>query len=59
TYEQVLASVVSGDFRIALHVQEIGRFGEDSASFVNVIPEPGSALTMLLGGLLLLRRRRR
>ncbi len=58
TYEQVLASVVSGDFRIAMHVQEIGRFGEDSASFVNVIPEPGSALTMLLGGLLLLRRRR-
>lgn len=58
TYEQVRASAVSGDFRIALHVQEIGRDGEDSASFVSVIPEPGVAATMLLGGLLLLRRRR-
>jgi hypothetical protein len=58
TYEQVRASVASGDFRIAMHVQEIGRHGEDSAAFVNVIPEPGSALTLLLGGMLLLRRRR-
>jgi len=58
TYEQMRAGVASGDFRIAMHVQEIGRYGEDSASFVNVVPEPGSALTLLLGSLLLLRRRR-
>ena len=58
SYEHVLSSVQSGDFRIAMHVQEIGRHGQDSAAFVNVIPEPGSTLAMLLGGLLLLRRRR-
>ena len=59
TYEQLVASVTSGDFRIGLHVQEIGRNGEDSAAFVSVIPEPGGVLPVLLGSLLLLRRRRR
>jgi len=57
SYAQVLSSFHSGNFRIAVHVQEIGRFGEDSASFV-VIPEPGVAATLLMGALLLLRRRR-
>jgi len=56
-YDALVASIVSGDFRIALHVQQIGMNGEDSAAFVTV-PEPGSALLGLLGTLLLLRRRR-
>jgi len=59
SYEHVVASLVSGDFRIAMHVQEIGRWGEDSAAFVSVIPEPGSVLPVLLSSLLLLRRRRK
>ena len=57
-YDSVVASIVSGDFRIGLHVQEIGFGAEDSAAFVTVIPEPGSALLGLLGALMLLRRRR-
>jgi hypothetical protein len=57
-YESVVASLVSGDFRVGLHVQEIGDCAEDSAAFVTVIPEPGSALLGLLGALMLLRRRR-
>lgn len=56
-YDALVASIVSGDFRIALHVQQIGANGSDSAAFVTV-PEPGSALLGLLGTLLLLRRRR-
>jgi hypothetical protein len=57
-YDSVVASIVSGDFRIGLHVQEIGACAEDSAAFVTVIPEPGSALLGMLGALMLLRRRR-
>jgi hypothetical protein len=57
-YDTLIASLVSGDFRIAMHVQQIGLCGEDSASFVNVIPEPTSAMLGLLGTLVLLRRRR-
>lgn len=57
-YDSVVASIFSGDFRIGVHVQEIGFGAEDSAAFVTVIPEPGSALLGLLGTLLLLRRRR-
>jgi hypothetical protein len=57
SYEALVASLVSGDFRIAMHVQQIGINGQDSASFVNV-PEPTSAMLGLLGSLLLLRRRR-
>jgi hypothetical protein len=57
-YDSVVAGIVSGDFRIGLHVQEIGFGAEDSAAFVTVIPEPGSALLGLLGALMLLRRRR-
>jgi hypothetical protein len=57
-YNSVLAGIVSGDFRVGLHVQEIGACAEDSAAFVTVIPEPGSALLGLLGALMLLRRRR-
>lgn len=56
-YDALVASIVSGDFRIALHVQQIGMNGEDSAAFVT-IPEPASAMLGLLGTLLLLRRRR-
>lgn len=56
-YDALVSSIVSGDFRIAMHVQEIGLCGEDSASFVS-IPEPGAAALGLLGTLLLLRRRR-
>jgi hypothetical protein len=57
-YDALIASLVSGDFRIAMHVQQIGRCGDDSASFVNVIPEPTTAMLGLLGTLVLLRRRR-
>lgn len=57
-YHSVVAGIVSGDFRVGLHVQEIGACAEDSAAFVTVIPEPGSALLGLLGALMLLRRRR-
>lgn len=57
SYDALVASIVSGDFRIGLHVQQIGRNGEDSAAFVSV-PEPSSALLGLLGTMLLLRRRR-
>jgi uncharacterized protein (TIGR03382 family) len=56
-YDALVASLVSGDFRIAMHVQQIGINGQSSASFVNV-PEPTSAMLGLLGSLLLLRRRR-
>jgi uncharacterized protein (TIGR03382 family) len=56
-YDALVASLVSGDFRIAMHVQQIGIDGAGSASFVNV-PEPASAMLGLLGTLLLLRRRR-
>jgi len=56
-YDALVASIVSGNFRIALHVQQIGLNGEDSASFVSV-PEPSSALLGLVGVMLLLRRRR-
>lgn len=56
-YDALVASLVSGDFRIAMHVQQIGINGQNSASFVNV-PEPASAMLGLLGTLLLLRRRR-
>jgi hypothetical protein len=56
-YDALVASLVSGDFRIAMHVQQIGIEGADSASFVSV-PEPASAMLGLLGSLLLLRRRR-
>lgn len=56
-YDALVASLVSGDFRIAMHVQQIGIDGQSSASFVNV-PEPTSAMLGLLGTLLLLRRRR-
>jgi hypothetical protein len=56
-YDALVASIVSGDFRIALHVQQIGMNGEDSAAFVT-IPEPASAMLGLIGTLLLLRRRR-
>lgn len=55
-YDSVVASIVSGDFRVGLHLQEIGVCAEDSAAFVTVIPEPGSALLSLLGALMLLRR---
>lgn len=57
SYEALVASLVSGDFRIAMHVQQIGINGQNSASFVNV-PEPTSAMLGLLGSLMLLRRRR-
>jgi uncharacterized protein (TIGR03382 family) len=57
SYDALVASLVSGDFRIAMHVQQIGINGQNSASFVNV-PEPASAMLGLLGTLLLLRRRR-
>lgn len=56
-YDALVASLVAGDFRIAMHVQQIGINGQDSASFVN-IPEPTSAMLGLLGTLVLLRRRR-
>lgn len=56
-YDALVASLVSGDFRIAMHVQQIGINGQDSAAFVNV-PEPTSAMLGLLGTLLLMRRRR-
>ncbi|RPJ35818.1 MAG: hypothetical protein EHM17_00855 [Verrucomicrobiaceae bacterium] len=56
-YDALVASLVSGDFRIAMHVQQIGIDGQGSAAFVNV-PEPASAMLGLLGTLLLLRRRR-
>ena len=58
SYDALVASLYSGDFRIAMHVQQIGVCGEDSASFVNVVPEPTSAMLGLLGTLVLLRRRR-
>lgn len=57
-YNDLIASLFSGDFRIAMHVQQIGINGSDSAAFVNVIPEPSSAVLGLLGTLVLLRRRR-
>jgi len=57
-YDALVESLVSGDFRIAMHVQQIGINGRDSAAFVNVIPEPASAMLGLLGTVLLLRRRR-
>lgn len=56
-YDALVASLVSGDFRIAMHVQQIGIDGQSSASVVNV-PEPASAMLGLLGMMLLLRRRR-
>lgn len=56
-YDALVASLVSGDFRIAMHVQQIGIDGQSSASVVNV-PEPASAMLGLLGMILLLRRRR-
>jgi hypothetical protein len=57
-YNNLIASLYTGDFRIAMHVQQIGLRGNDSAAFVNVIPEPSSAMLGLLGTLFLLRRRR-
>jgi hypothetical protein len=57
SYNSLVAAIFSGNFRIGLHVQEIGLRGEDSAAFVS-IPEPGSALLGLVGMLLLMRRRR-
>jgi uncharacterized protein (TIGR03382 family) len=56
-YDALVASIVSGNFRIAMHVQEIGPSGYDSAAFVSV-PEPGTAMLALLGTAILLRRRR-
>jgi hypothetical protein len=56
-YDALVASIVSGNFRIAMHVQEIGPSGYDSAAFVSV-PEPGTAILALLGTAILLRRRR-
>ncbi len=57
-YDALVASLFSGDFRIAMHVQQIGINGQDSAAFVNVIPEPSSAMLGMLGALVLMRRRR-
>ena len=56
-YDALVASIVSGNFRIAMHVQEIGPCGSDSAAFVSV-PEPGTTVLALLGMAILLRRRR-
>ena len=57
-YNALIASLYSGDFRIAMHVQQIGINGSNSAAFVNVIPEPSSAILGMLGSFMLLRRRR-
>lgn len=56
-YDALVASIISGNFRIAMHVQEIGPYGNDSAAFVS-IPEPGTAILALLGTAVLMRRRR-
>jgi hypothetical protein len=59
SYSDLVSSISSGGFRIAMHVQEIGACAEDSAAFVSVIPEPASAMLGLMGGMVLLLRRRR
>lgn len=50
------------NLRLAMHVREIGEGNstEQSAGFVTVVPEPGSALLIAVSGLMLqLRRKRR
>lgn len=56
-YDGLLTAIAGGDFRIGVHVQEIGETGLDSVSLVTV-PEPSAALLGGIGALLLLRRRR-
>ncbi|MBT8046168.1 MAG: PEP-CTERM sorting domain-containing protein [Pontiella sp.] len=46
----------SGDLRIGLHVISMGT-SEDSESFINVIPEPSTALLLGFSGLLIKVRR--
>ena len=58
TYQDVLDELMNGDLRIGIHVQAFGDGG--SESFVNLpIPEPGTAMLMGLGLMLLTHRRRR
>lgn len=56
TYADLLAALQSGAFRVGFHVRSIA--GSNSDSFVNVVPTPGCAALMTLGGLAALRRRR-
>jgi len=52
----------NSNLRLAMHVREIGigNSTEQSASYVTVVPEPGSALLLAVSGLMLqLRRKRR
>lgn len=57
-YDSLVSAISLGTVRVGLHIQEIGQNGEDSASFVNVIPEPSAALLGCIGAFFLLKRRR-
>ena len=58
TADEFAKAVNSGDLRIAMHVQQIGK-GDWSASYVTQVPEPSSSLLVGIGGILTLIRRRR
>lgn len=62
--DAVVAAMITGDLRVALHVQEVGSHRCASAGFVNrssvnAVPEPGSALLLLFAALCGMARRQR
>lgn len=63
TLADVLAELMTGDpyptLRIGIHVQSFNGNGDSSESFVNNIPEPMTICLFGLGGLALLRKRKK
>lgn len=59
----VIEELLTGDpyptLRVGLHVQSFNGDGQSSESFVNVVPEPATLCLFGLGGLALLRKRRK